>query len=266
MIAEPRSRTRGARSRALPVFISTSFLERIDVLPELEALLDLQRRDTILLDSKRRKDEIPKRREALRGALSAAKNELDRQKKELEAARHGRRALEKEAESFQSDVAKLERQLLDVKTNQEYTAMRHQIEAVKEKRSDVETRILESYEHEEAATAGVKAAEKKVAEEEARLKQGEAELEREAAALDQTLAALTHDRDQVRPRVPATILSRYDRLAGAREGVAVAEVRKGACGACFRALTPHAMQEARRGEAVMICEACGRILIYDESN
>jgi predicted nucleic acid-binding Zn-ribbon protein len=235
------------------------------VLPELEALLDLQRRDTILLDSKRRKDEIPKRREALRGALTAAKVELDRHKKELEAARHGRRALEKEAENFQAEVAKLERQLLDVKTNQEYTAMRHQIEGVKEKRSDVETKILESYEHEETATAGVKTAEKKVAEEEARLKQGEGELDREAAALEQTLAALTQDRDQVRPRVPASILSRYDRLVGAREGVAVAEVRKGACGACFRGLTPHALQEMRRGESILTCEACGRILVYNDA-
>jgi hypothetical protein len=236
------------------------------VLPELEALLDLQRRDTLLLDARRRKDEIPGRREALRGATAAAKAELERLKKELEAARLARRALEKEAETFQTEAGKLERQLLDVKTNQEYTAMRHQIEGVKQKRSDVETRILENYEREEGIASAVKTAEKRVAEEEARLKQGEAELEREAAALEETLAALTHDRDQVRPRVPAGILSRYDRLAGAREGVAVAEVRKAACGACFRALTPHAMQEARRGEAVLICEACGRILIYNDAN
>jgi predicted nucleic acid-binding Zn-ribbon protein len=44
----------------------------------------------------------------------------------------------------------------------------------------------------------------------------------------------------------------------------VAEIRKAACGACFRSLTPHAMQEARKGEAIMVCEACDRILIYIE--
>ena len=46
----------------------------------------------------------------------------------------------------------------------------------------------------------------------------------------------------------------------------MAEVRKAACGACFRSLTPHAMQEIRRGEAIMICEACGRILIFNEGS
>lgn len=234
------------------------------MLPELEALLELQRRDTLLQDAKRRKEAIPARRESLRGALAAAKADLERAKKDLDASRVGRRALEKEVENFQAEAAKLERQLLDVKTNQEYTAMRHQIEGVKQKRSDVETKILESYEAEEKHSAAVKAAERRVADEEARLKREEGAMDQEAAALDQTLAALTQDRDAVRPRVPAPVLSRYDRLSGAREGVAVAEIRKGACGACFRSLTPHAMQEARKGEAIMICEACGRILIFNE--
>lgn len=236
------------------------------MLPELEALLELQRRDTLLLDARRRRSELPARREALRGALAAARGDLERAKKDLEAARVSRRAMEKETENFSAEAAKLERQLLDVKTNQEYTAMRHQIEGVKQKRSDVETKILESFEREETLAASLKSAEKRVGDEEARLKQGEAEMDREAAALEETLAALTHDRDQVRPRVPAPMLSRYDRLAGARDGVAVAEVRKGACGACFRSLTPHAMQEARKGEAVMICEACGRILVFNEGS
>jgi predicted nucleic acid-binding Zn-ribbon protein len=234
------------------------------VLPELEALLELQRRDTLLLDAKRRKEGIPKRRDTLRGALATAKSALDKAKKDLEAARLARRSLEKEAETFQAEVVKLERQLLDVKTNQEYTAMRHQIEGVKQKRSDVETKILENYEREEALAAEAKAGDKRVAEEEARLKQGEADLDREAAALEETLATLTSDRDAVRPRVPATVLSRYDRLVGVRDGIAVAEVRKNACGGCFRALTPHAMQEVRRGEAILNCEACDRILIYTE--
>jgi len=234
------------------------------VLPELEALLELQRRDSLLLDAKRRREAIPARRESLRGALGAAKAELDQAKKALDGSRAGRRTLEKEVENFQAEIAKLERQLLDVKTNQEYTAMRHQIEGVKQKRSDVETKILESYDAEESFVAAVKTAEARVADEEARLKREEAAMDQEAAAIEQSLAALVQDRDGVRPRVPASVLSRYDRLAGARDGVAVAEVRKGACGACFRALTPHAMQEARRGEAIMICEACGRILVYNE--
>ena len=236
----------------------------MNVLPELDALLELQRRDSALQETGKRRDELPKRREALRTALALAKAALDSAKKDLEAARLARRGFEKEVEGFQSEIAKLERQLLDVKTNQEYTAMRHQIEAVKTKRSDAETRILESYDREEAIGAAMKGAEKKVAEEEARLKQGEAALDQEKAEIEKALEAQVRDRDAVRPQVPAGLLAKYDRMVGVRDGVAVAEIRKGACGACFKSLTPHAMQEARRRESILNCEACGRILIFIE--
>lgn len=142
--------------------------------------------------------------------------------------------------------------------------MRHQIEGVKGKRSDVETKILESYDREEAIAAAVKAAEKKVADEEGRLKQGEAALDQEKSELETALEGLVRDRDAMRAQVPPALLSKYDRMVGVRDGVAVAEIKKGACGACFKSLTPHAMQEARRRESILNCEACGRILIYNE--
>lgn len=236
----------------------------MNVLPELDALLELQRRDSVLRDAAKRLEEIPKRREALKAALNAAKAALDQAKKDLEGARLTRRGFEKEVEGFQAEIAKLERQLLDVKTNQEYTAMRHQIEAVKAKRSDVETKILESYDREEAIAAASKSAERKVSEEEARLKQGEAALDQEKGELNQALEGHVRDRDAMRSQVPPGLLSKYDRMVGVRDGIAVAEIRKGACGACFKSLTPHAMQEARRRESILNCEACGRILVYNE--
>lgn len=236
------------------------------MLPELDALLALQRQDSLLLEARRKRDDIPRRKELLRLQVNQAKAELEQAKKELEQARIVRRAAEKDVEGLTADSVKLERQLHDVKTNKEYQAILHEIEGIKSKRSDYETRILESFEREENLTAGVKGAEKRVAGEEAKLKQGEEDLAREAAEIDQRVHSMTADRDAIKPRVPAALLSRYDRLLGARDGVAVAEIKKGACGACFKGLTPHALQEARRGDQIKVCEACGRILIMTEAS
>jgi predicted nucleic acid-binding Zn-ribbon protein len=235
------------------------------LLPELDALLALQRQDSLLMEARKKRDDIPRRKEALRLQVNQAKTELESAKKDLEQARIARRAAEKDVEGLTADSVKLERQLHDVKTNKEYQAILHEIEGIKSKRSDYETRILESFEREEILTAAVKAAERRVTGEEAKLKQGEEDLVREGAELDQRIHSMTVDRDAVRPRVPAALLTRYDRLQGARDGIAVAEIRKGACGACFKGLTPHALQEARRGDQIKTCEACGRILILTEA-
>ncbi|HEU5311133.1 MAG TPA: C4-type zinc ribbon domain-containing protein [Candidatus Eisenbacteria bacterium] len=234
------------------------------MLPEMEALLALQRQDSMILESRRRRDDIPRRRESLREAVNRAKAALEDTKKDLEQARLQRRSVEKDVEGITADSNKLERQLHDVKTNKEYQAILHEIELLKNKRSDYETRILESYDREEALVAAQRAAERAVQSEETKLKEGEQTLAKEAADLDQSLHSMEQDRNAVKPRVPGPLLSRYDRLLGARDGVAVAEIKKGACGACFKGLTPHALQEARRGEAIQTCEACGRILILVE--
>jgi predicted nucleic acid-binding Zn-ribbon protein len=236
------------------------------MLPELEALLQLQRYDAKLMEIQRRREDVPRRREALKAARDHSKTVLDQAKKELERVRLDRRAQEKEIEVLQAEGVKLERQLLDVKTNKEYQAMLTEIQALKAKRSDRETVILEFFEREEALVAQVKQAEHRIAEEERKLKEGEADLEKEGAALDQSIHSIKVDRDQVRPKIGKTILARYDRLAGSRDGIAVSEVKKSACGACFKSLTPQAVQEARRMDAVLQCESCGRILIWTEGS
>lgn len=236
------------------------------MLPELEALLQLQRYDAQLMELQRKRDDIPRRREALTAALDHAKTTQEHAKKDLEKVRLERRAQEKEIEVIASEGIKLERQLLDVKTNKEYQAMLTEIQALKSKRSDRETVVLEHFEREEMLAAQTKQAEQRIAEEERKLKTGEADLEKESASLDQSMHSIKVDRDAVRPNVPKAILARYDRLAGSRDGIAVSEIRKGACGACFKGLTPQAVQEARRMDAVMQCEQCGRILIWTEGS
>ncbi len=236
------------------------------MLPELEALLELQRYDSQLMDIQRKLDEIPKRRDAMKASLDVAKAAHEAAKKELERVRLERRAHEKEVEVVQGEAAKLERQLLDVKTNKEYQAMLHEIQLSKSKRSDRETLVLECFEREETLAAQMKQVEQRIAEEERTLRAGEAELERESASLTQRHHSIGVDRDQVRPRIPATHLSRYDRLSKSRDRVAVAEIRKGACGACFTGLTPQAMQEVRHNATVRECESCGRIVIWVEES
>lgn len=236
------------------------------LLPELDALLALQRQDSLLFDAKRKREEIPKRLDLLREAVNRSKAALEESKKHLEHARIARRAIEKDVEGVGAEALKLERQLADVKTNKEYQALLHEIQLLKAKRSDYETKILESFEREEALATAVTGAERGVKAEETKLREGEESLAREGAELDQTLHSLTQDRDAVKPRVPATLLSRYDRLLNARDGVAVAEIRKDACGACFKGLTPHAIQNARRGDQIQVCESCGRIMIWVEAS
>jgi predicted nucleic acid-binding Zn-ribbon protein len=232
---------------------------------ELAALRELQRRDHALAESLRRKAALPGRRREVQQALDAARAAHEKAKQGLDAERLARRKLEKEAEAVEAEVTRLERQLFDVKTNDEYKAMQHQIATRKEKDSELETAILESMEREEWGVAAVKAEEQAAAAAAKAKTAADAALEAEEAALAAEIVERTAARDAARAGLPAAVLSRYDRLLGARDGTAVVEVSQNACAGCHRALTPHDLQVVRAGETILVCEGCGRIVIDTEA-
>src|SRR5262245_4596319 len=233
---------------------------------ELAMLLELQRRDDALAETTRRLAGIPKRRDVLAVALDGARKALRGIQEELAAARLDRRRLEKEAEAFAAEAARLERQLFDVKTNDEFTAMKHQIANVNGKRSDHETAILEGMEREETLASSVTRSEAAVAEAERALKEGGAALDAETTTLETEIGARAARRDEGRAPIAPALLAKYDRLHAGREGHAVVAIQNNACGACHRALTAHDLQIAKQGEAILACEGCGRILVHLDTN
>ena len=66
--------------------------------------------------------------------------------------------------------------------------------------------------------------------------------------------------------LPAGLLSDYERLLRARNGVAVAAVGVTAiCGGCRVTIRPQAIQELKSpATAMMRCESCGRYLYWQE--
>ena len=72
------------------------------------------------------------------------------------------------------------------------------------------------------------------------------------------------DRERLLKELPKSMSTLYKRIsARIRDGVAVAEARNGACTACYMALRPQIMADVRRGDEVITCDNCNRILYYN---
>jgi predicted nucleic acid-binding Zn-ribbon protein len=71
------------------------------------------------------------------------------------------------------------------------------------------------------------------------------------------------NRERLLKQLPKNWSSLYNRIsARIRDGVAVAEAKNGACTACYMALRPQVMSDVRRGDEVITCDNCNRILYY----
>jgi uncharacterized protein len=229
---------------------------------DLTRLIRLQHLETTADEARRKVAEQPARIQALDARLQAARDVLAGLKARLAAASDKRRAEEKDVASVQTRLAKYKDQLLEVKTNREYTAMLHEIETAQNDIRTREDRILEIMLESDDLNAGIKKSE-------AELKVAEKEIASERALLDAEMSSLqaeiertTAERGKLVADIDHRVLSIFEATARGRKGVAVAEAKDGLCTICHVRLRPQVFNEVRKNEAIIHCDSCRRILYF----
>jgi predicted nucleic acid-binding Zn-ribbon protein len=229
---------------------------------DLDRLIRLQHLETTAEDARRKIAEHPGRLQALDARLQAARDVLAGAKAQLTVVQEKRRVEEKEVATVQSRLAKYKDQLLEVKTNREYTAMLHEIETAQNDIRGREDRILETMMAADDLSAEIKKvdAELKVAEKE--VAAGRTQLDAEMATLQAEIERTGSERQKLVAEIDRGILSLFEQTAKGRRGVAVAEARNGLCTICHVRLRPQVFNEIRKNESIIQCDSCRRILYF----
>ena len=87
---------------------------------------------------------------------------------------------------------------------------------------------------------------------------------RERTAVDQKAAQELHvERAAAVKQITPAVYQRYERVRKGRRGVAVAEAVEGRCSACNLTMRLQFFQDLKRGDQILSCESCTRILYYN---
>lgn len=89
--------------------------------------------------------------------------------------------------------------------------------------------------------------------------------EKEEGTAEVVSESLKKRRTSVRRRIPRPLLKSYDALLDAGRYPPVVEARGAHCGGCHLRLTPQLAREIRRGEGLLPCPHCRRLLFHDGS-
>ena len=232
----------------------------------LENLLEVQNLDKHLNELRVRLAEFPKRLQALEARLAAAKVEIDRTKAAQHATLKDRKKYELDVEQWKERVAKYKDQMFQVKTNEAYKALQHEVQMAEDQIGQAEDRLLEQMVSSEEYDAKVKASEKVRKEVELAVGTERFEIDSEKALAQKDLNELTASRARLVAELPEDLLDHYERIAKKHDGIALAEVRGEKCTACGMRVRPHVFQEMSRPESeeMFHCETCTRILYYIE--
>jgi uncharacterized protein len=231
--------------------------------PELENLMALQQADREILRLTEEIAALPKKVAAIEEKLAGTEATLEQAKAAIKADESARRKYEISIQDLQGKISKYRDQSLDVKTNEQYKALLHEIQFAEQDIGANEDKILELMVDADAREKQVKAAEAELKEETAQIEKEKAEARERTAADEKQLAEWTAKREQARAGVNADLLRHYDRVSKYR-GSGLAEVRDHKCMGCQVMLRPQTYNDVRSGQLVM-CDSCQRILYFDPS-
>jgi uncharacterized protein len=205
---------------------------------ELAQLISLQNADTNIRRLQTEIESIPDRRAEIEKEFDQRAFEIRAMEERRDNARHERTRLEAEIFEQKQRAERADRNLMAAKKPDEYTAAIREADAARKQISAFETQVLEQMEISEQA-------------------------DKQAKAQQKLLEQAHEDRERLTRELPKATSALYKRISSRiRDGVAVAEARNGACTACYMALRPQIMSQVRRGDEVITCDNCNRILYY----
>jgi predicted nucleic acid-binding Zn-ribbon protein len=233
------------------------------MLPALASLIALQSTDTAADAARRRLAELPKAEQEIDAKIAAAAREVDVAKAKVQESNNARRALEKDVAAVDTRLARFDEHKAAVKTNEQYTALLHEIATAKTDKDALEEKILVLMEELDQLAAAVKTADEALARVKRDGATAKAALGSERSTLDADLKTRDAERAAQRAGVDARALAMYDQLLKGRRGIAVSRMEGEICTACHVRLRPHVTQNIRRNAELVQCESCQRILYYE---
>lgn len=233
--------------------------------PVLEKLLILQDRDTRRLGLEGQLKAVPQEVAAVERKIAGEKAAIETARNELRELETKKKLLETEIGSAEEKQSKYKNQQMQVRKNDEFQALGHEIATMQQTIGGLEEQELQ-------VMYSIDEAKKKFAAAEAVLKQNIAGHESRIRTLRERETNLTENLKTAQAEVAAArspieefALKAYDRVAAQKQPVCV-PIQGGKCGGCHLKVSSEA-ESASRGKnpdvKIPTCDQCGRIIYWE---
>lgn len=226
----------------------------------IEKLLVLQDRDRKIRSLIQETVDIPARKKLIDERLRNHREAVAKAQDELKKNASATKDVELEIESRKTRTLKLRDQQGQIKTNQEYRAIEHEVGALQTQIREIEEREIVFMESAETTRARLAEAEQVLKREQTFVEADMKNLDARLANIQSEIDAVKAEREKLLPDIDAEWLARYQRIFNNKGGLAIVSVEGGSCGGCHMQLPPQQVHHARRGTEMVTCSFCGRLL------
>lgn len=227
-------------------------------------MIELQNITFEINDLTAKRSDLPQKITTLGGELEGIEGELKENEQRVEMLKTDHKTKETELKNGIEQVRKAKGRLLEVKTNKEYEALLKEIETIEEKNSTVEDDIIRMLEEIDGAGAILKIRAGETAKRRSTYEHEIRKMEEELNSIGSELEKVLQRRDEVRGKIQARVLRKFDMIKDRKGGRTVVPVWKAVCYGCHMNIPPQMYNELQKNDALMLCPHCERIIYWED--
>ncbi|HBT90194.1 C4-type zinc ribbon domain-containing protein [Desulfobacter sp.] len=233
--------------------------------PEIATLVKLQEAETQIVRLKDLLHEVEKKKIKLASRLKQFAAALKENTEELEKLEKNCIDSENEIKIVDARIIKSNETLRNVTTNKEYQVLLREVDDNKKRKDALETELLQIMEEREKSQAVVNESTKEYQQLEEQIKAEQNQIEEQTTKDRKLLEEYIKSQKEIGVSLDPKLLDRFKRISKMNQGSAVANVQDEVCLGCFMNIPPQLYIEVQRGNQLILCPQCSRILYYDKS-
>ena len=206
--------------------------------------------------------ELPEEIQDLEDAHEGMSTRIANYKEDIDNLQTKIKEQEAKIKEAQALIKRYTEQQDNVRNNREYESLTKEIDY-----QNLEIQVLEKHKNKFAAEITTKQEEiqtfeAKLAEIAEILESKKNELSVIVAETEKEEAELVEQAEAWKVKIEPRLLSAFERIRkNARNGLAIVQIERDACGGCFSTIPPQRQLDIRLHKKIIVCEACGRIFI-----
>lgn len=172
------------------------------------------------------------------------------------------RDIEMEIKILDDRIIKSNEKLRMVKTNKEYQLCLREVDDSKKHKDALETQLLEYLDEKDTARAIVEESEKEYALLKEQITEEQKNIEKNSADDRELLDEYEAKKEDIGQTLEKALMTRFGKVSKMNKGLVVVPVRDEVCMGCFMNIPPQLYIEVQRGDVLISCPQCSRILYY----
>ena len=231
----------------------------------LLGLYQLQQHDSQIDKIRMIRGELPLEVQDLEDEIAGLETRIENYREEIKTLERSVQEKKLSIKDSENLIKKYEDQKMNVRNNREYDSLTKEIEFQTLEIQQSEKRIKEYSETLETKSQLIEESEALLGERRSDLEIKKSELNDIIEETEIEEKELIKMSDSLQGKIEDRLILAYQRIRkNARNGLAVVQIERDACGGCFNKIPPQHQLDIRMHKKIIVCEYCGRILVDPE--